>query len=82
MAEHWYWCVDCKTPGCPERQPLKYIGNDIDWPEGPGGVVISFPVPFETRCGTCRSVHNYTLREDVRPRKLAGPPPPGFWNQF
>ena len=70
------------TSECPERQVLTYIGNDIDWPDGPDDITITFPSPFATRCLQCDTIHNYFLHEDVRPHKLTSPPPPGFENKF
>ena len=78
---HMYWCVDCKTLGCLERQALRYIGPESAF-NANGGASVSFPAPFTTRCGSCGTVHSYSLREDVRPRRLSFPPPLGFVDKF
>ena len=79
MVAHWYWFVGCKTPGCPALQPIRYIGNDIEWPDGPRGVAASLPSPFSARCGTCGSVHNYELK-DLRTLKVPTAPSHEFEN--
>jgi hypothetical protein len=43
---HLYWCADCKTPGCKQRQILK----DVEFaPEASDDLTISlnFPAKFE-----------------------------------
>lgn len=82
MADHWYWCVDCKTSGCLQRHPLAYIGSDPDWTSGPVGASLARRPPFEISCPYCAEVHRYSIEADVRPQKLAQPPPPGFRNQL
>jgi hypothetical protein len=68
---HWYWCVDCPRERCGERQPLRYIGPVLDWPDGPEGDTL-FP-PVTMTCSRCDHTTTYTQR-DVRAYLLAGPP--------
>lgn len=82
MADHWYWCVTCLTPGCGEIQALKYIGPASFYQDGLGTIPVSFPVPFRTRCGTCQAIHSYELRPHLRPLKLPIDPPTDFRDKF
>lgn len=77
MAKHWYLCIDCKTPGCPVRTPLRYIGTDIEWPNGPDIVTVVIPVGIE--CTHCHQTYPYD-RPDIVPRLLDDPPPVGYTN--
>lgn len=82
MSQHWYWCIKCKTPGCPELQALRYLGPEQDVPEDADGAILEFPAePVPVRCPTCRTVHLYEM-EDVVPRKLPLAPSPGFETIF
>jgi hypothetical protein len=75
MTEHWYWCVDCKTPRCAHREPLRYIGTAPDWPDTPEEIDRRFPLTLQ--CRACRYTHRYTLH-DLRPFKLPDPPSSDF----
>jgi hypothetical protein len=74
---HWYLCATCKTPGCGERQLLKYLGA-----VNPKGVSIHFPVPFEMTCLACGKTHDYSGSRDSTIVPLSVPPSDGFHDKF
>lgn len=78
--QHWYLCVECKTPDCHELMVLRHIGTHLDFPNGPEGLDVSLPAPYELVCGKCRQTHDYRL-SDVEPQLLDAAPPPGFQNR-
>jgi hypothetical protein len=75
MAAHWYFCIVCKTPGCGEIEPLRYVGADFR------GVPFALPIPFSSQCVACGQRHDYELHADVRPQDLRHPPAPDFVNK-
>lgn len=81
MIEHWYLCVDCKTPGCNQRQAVKYVGPADELPDGCDGLDVIVPFGFQAQCEACQEVHGYRLR-DVIPRLLPNAPTPAFRNML
>lgn len=78
MPLYWYLLATCKTPGCKERQALKYFGP-VD--RSPDGFDVVMPEPLSIRCGTCRAVNHYSL-EDTKVVQLPHLPPVGFEDKF
>ena len=59
---HLYWCADCKTPGCKQRQPFKDVPFDDSSSDEPT-IHFDFPASFHLRCRTCGATHAYTPQE-------------------
>ena len=59
---HIYWCADCKTPGCKQRQAFKRVEFTADPSDDPT-IQLDFPPKFEMRCKTCGSIHSYTMAD-------------------
>lgn len=59
---HLYWCANCKTPGCKQRQIFKDVEFDPEAGDDPT-IQMDFLAKFEMRCKTCGTVHSYTMRD-------------------
>jgi len=77
---HIYWCADCKTPGCKQRQVFKYVEFAADPSDDPT-MQLDFPAKFEMRCKTCGTIHSYTLG-DVEDFQSEESLPLGFESQL
>jgi len=73
MARHWYFAVDCKTPGCKRRQLLAYIGEA----GGPGAIKFDLPSWEQTPCPSCGAQHQYAPA-DVKTHSAPSPPLAGW----
>ena len=59
---HLYWCADCKTAGCKQRQVFKDVEFTPDASDDPT-IQLNFPATFEMRCKTCGAIHSYTMAD-------------------
>ncbi len=77
---HIYWCTDCKTPGCRQRQVFKRVEFTADPSDDPT-IQLDFPANFELRCKACGAAHSYTIGdvEDFQSNEIL---PLGFESQL
>jgi len=59
---HLYWCADCKTPGCKQRQLFQDVEFTSDAGDDPT-IQANIPFKFEMRCKTCGTIHSYAMRD-------------------
>jgi hypothetical protein len=75
-----YWCADCKTPGCKQRQVFKQVEFTSDPSDDPT-IRLDFPARFTLRCKTCGTIHSYTMA-DVEDFQSEESLPLGFESQL
>ena len=77
---HIYWCADCKTQGCKQRQAFKEVEFTSEPSDDPT-IRLNFPARFTMRCKTCGAIHGYTMA-DVEDFQSEESLPLGFESQL